>query len=43
VTVIGDITEEELPTRVLVVDSRGTIISYKKKGWDHFQNAISDV
>jgi thiamine-monophosphate kinase len=41
VTVIGDITEEELPARVLVVDSKGTIIAYRKKGWDHFRNAIS--
>ena len=41
VTVIGDITEEELPTRVLVVDNRGTIIPCKKKGWDHFKNAVS--
>jgi thiamine-monophosphate kinase len=43
VTVIGDITEEDLPTRVLVVDRRGTIIPYEKKGWDHFKNAISHV
>ena len=43
VTVIGNITEEELPTRVLVVDSKGTIIPYKKKGWDHFRDAISHV
>jgi thiamine-monophosphate kinase len=43
VTVIGDMTEEELSTRVLVVDSQGTIIPYKKKGWDHFKNAISHV
>jgi thiamine-monophosphate kinase len=43
VTVIGDITEEELPARVLVVDSKGTIIPYRKKGWDHFRNAISYV
>jgi thiamine-monophosphate kinase len=43
VTVIGDMTEEELPTRVLVVDSKGTIIPYRKKGWDHFRNEISHV
>jgi thiamine-monophosphate kinase len=43
VTVIGDITEEELPTRVLVVDSRGTVIPYKKTGWDHFKNALSNI
>ncbi len=43
VTVVGDITEEELPTRVLVVDSKGTIIPCRKKGWDHFGNAISDA
>jgi len=43
VTVIGDITEEELPTRVLVLDSKGTIIPYKKRGWNHFKNAVSKV
>ncbi|MGB5925707.1 MAG: thiamine-phosphate kinase [Dehalococcoidia bacterium] len=43
VTVIGDIIKEELPTRVLVVDSRGTIIPYKKRGWNHFKNAVSYV
>jgi thiamine-monophosphate kinase len=43
VTAIGHITEEELPTRVIVVDSKGTIIPYKKKGWDHFKNAVSHV
>jgi thiamine-monophosphate kinase len=43
VTVIGDITEEKLPIRVLVVDSKGTIIRYKKKGWEHFENAISHI
>jgi len=41
VTVIGSITKEELPTRVLVVDNRGTIVSCQKKGWDHFKNAVS--
>lgn len=39
VTVIGDITEEKLPERVTVVDSKGNIIPYKKKGWEHFKNA----
>ena len=43
VTVIGHITKEELPTRVLVVDPGGTIIPYRKKGWDHFKNAVSHV
>ena len=43
VTVIGDITEEELPTRVLVVNSKGTIVPYKEKGWNHFKNADSHV
>jgi thiamine-monophosphate kinase len=41
VTVIGDITDEDLPTRVLVVDSKGTVIRYKRKGWNHFKNAVS--
>jgi len=43
VTVVGDITKEELPTRVLLVDGKGTIIPYKKRGWDHFKNAVSHV
>jgi len=43
VTVIGHITEEELPTRVLLVDPSGTTTRYKRKGWDHFKNAVSHV
>ena len=43
VTVIGDITDEKLPTRVTVVDSEGNIISYKKGGWEHFKNGIPKV
>ena len=43
VTVVGDITKEELPTRVLVVDSKGTIIPYKRGGWDHFKNGVSHL
>jgi thiamine-monophosphate kinase len=38
VTVIGDITKEKLSTRVTVVDSKGNIIPYKKRGWEHFKN-----
>ncbi len=38
VTVIGDITEEKLPTRVTVVNSKGNIIPYRKGGWEHFKN-----
>ena len=37
VTVIGDIAEEKLPTRVTVMDSKGNIIPYKKGGWEHFK------
>jgi len=43
VTVIGDITEEKLPKRVTVVDSRGNIIPYKKGGWEHFKNGVPEV
>jgi thiamine-monophosphate kinase len=43
VTVIGDITKEKLPTRVTVVDSKGNIIPYKKGGWEHFKNGVSEV
>jgi thiamine-monophosphate kinase len=38
VTVIGDITEEKLPTRVTLVDGKGNIIPYKKGGWEHFKS-----
>jgi len=41
VTVIGEITEEKLPERVTVVDSKGNIIPYEKKGWEHFKNGAS--
>jgi len=43
VTVIGDITEEELATRVTVVDSKGNIIPYKKGGWEHFRNGSPKI
>jgi len=43
VTVIGDITEEKLPTRVTVVDSKDNIIPYKKGGWEHFKNGVPEV
>ena len=43
VTVIGDITDERLPRRVTVLDSRGNIIPYKKAGWEHFKNEASEV
>jgi thiamine-monophosphate kinase len=38
VTVIGDVTEEKLPTRVTVVDNKGNIIPYKRGGWEHFKS-----
>jgi thiamine-monophosphate kinase len=43
VTVIGDITDEKLPTRVTVVDSKGNIIPYKKGGWEHFKDGVLEV
>jgi thiamine-monophosphate kinase len=43
VTIIGDITEEKLPTRVTVVDGKGNIIPYKKGGWEHFKNGVPEV
>jgi len=43
VTVIGDIIEEKLPTRVTVVDRKGNIIPYKKGGWEHFKNGVPEV
>jgi thiamine-monophosphate kinase len=41
VTVIGDITEEKLPRRVTVVDSKGNVIRYKRGGWEHFKDEAS--
>jgi len=43
VTVIGDITDEKLPRRVTVVDSKGNIIPYRKAGWEHFKNEASEA
>jgi len=43
VTVIGDVTEEKLPTRVTVMDSKGNVIPYKKGGWEHFKNGVPGV
>src|SRR4030042_1087626 len=38
VTVIGDITDEKLPQRVIAVDSKGNVIHYKRGGWEHFRD-----
>jgi thiamine-monophosphate kinase len=38
VTVIGEVTEEKLPARVTIVDSKGNRIPYQKGGWEHFRN-----
>lgn len=43
VTVIGNMTKQESPTRVTVVDNRGNIIPYRKGGWDHFYNGVSQT
>jgi thiamine-monophosphate kinase len=43
VTVIGEILEEKLPTRVTIVDGKGNIIPYKKGGWEHFRNGIPEA
>lgn len=40
VTVIGDITEEQLATRVTVVDGKGSLIPCRKGGWEHFKNGV---
>jgi thiamine-monophosphate kinase len=42
VTVIGDITEEPSPTQVTLVDRNGITIPYKRGGWDHFKNGVSE-
>ena len=37
VTVIGEITEEVLPSRVTVADNKGITVHYKRRGWEHFK------
>jgi len=41
VTVIGDIMEESPPARVILVDSKGDVIPYKRGGWEHFKDGVS--
>ena len=41
ITIIGDIVEQILPERVIVVDSKGNTIPYEKRGWEHFKNGAS--
>jgi thiamine-monophosphate kinase len=43
VTIIGDVTAEELAKRVTVVDSAGNIIPYRKSGWEHFRSASESL
>lgn len=38
VTIIGEITEEILASRVTVVDNKGNAIPYKKGGWEHLSS-----
>jgi thiamine-monophosphate kinase len=40
VTVIGNITDENLATRVTVVDNKGNIITDNRRGWEHFRNGV---
>jgi len=42
VTVIGEITDEDTPARVTVMDSKGDVIPYGKGGWQHFKDEISE-
>ncbi|MFU8797001.1 MAG: thiamine-phosphate kinase, partial [Dehalococcoidia bacterium] len=42
VTVIGEITDEDRPARVTVIDSKGNVISCDRKGWQHFKHEISE-
>ena len=43
VTVIGEITEEQLATRVTAVDGQGNIIPYRRGGWEHFRNGVREA
>jgi len=37
VSVIGEITEKTLPTRVTLIDSMGNAVTPRKAGWEHFK------
>lgn len=43
VTVIGDITEEDFPQRVTLIDGAGNTIPCIKGGWDHFRDEGSEA
>ncbi len=38
ITVIGDITKEDISDRVTLLDSKGNPIPYDRSGWEHFRN-----
>jgi len=43
ITVIGEITDHALPTRVTLIDNQGNTIPYRKGGWEHFKNAMPET
>lgn len=43
VTVIGDITTREKATRVTVLDGKGNPIAYRRGGWEHFKDGVSEA
>lgn len=40
VSVIGEITDENLPARVTLVNSKGNTVTPTKAGWEHFKNEV---
>jgi len=40
VSVIGEITDESLPIRVILVNSKGNAVTPTKTGWEHFKNEV---
>jgi thiamine-monophosphate kinase len=43
VTVIGELTTEQLATRVTLVDSQGNTIPCRRGGWEHFRNGAHEA
>jgi len=43
VTVIGNVVEETIPRRVILLDSKDNVIPYEKGGWEHFRDESAKI
>ena len=43
ITIIGEVVEETPSNRVTLLDSKGDVVPYKKKGWEHFRDEVRKV